>query len=280
MTSMRESIALRGLDGSYWPLGGPGRTDRDAWIVHGLTGVFSAPPETSVRTSRAYQIGSTPRMTKIEERLVDFKVRLEGRTRRDLEELRVAWESSWSTKADNEFVTRSEVYGERTLRLRLDRPIELDVDSFNMQSTRMELEMVTVACWPYLGSTVDTISKSFGGGTTNLLYEIDNPTDVPLWLEWEGSPIMSAQLPDALTGRMVPIPAQASVWKVRTRKTFETLSSAATPPVNEWKKMRGVSFLAEIPPRTPPTTVPVVVTASAPGTLRCVMRRNHKMPWG
>lgn len=280
MTSMQESIALRGLDGSYWPLGGPRHTDRDAWIVHGLTGVFSAPPETSVRTSRAYQIGSTPRMTKIEERLVDFKVRLEGRTRRDLEELRVAWESGWSTGADNEFITRSEVYGDRVLRLRLDRTPEPDMTSFNMQSTRMELEMVTVACWPYLTSGVDRITKDFPAGTWELEYPIDNPTDVPLWLEWEGTPMISAELPDALSTRRVPIPTQTSVWKVRTRKTFETLSSAATPPVNEWKKMRGVSFMYEIPPRTLPTKLIAKITTNQAGYLRAVMHRNHKMPWG
>ncbi|MDV8022258.1 hypothetical protein [Rhodococcus sp. IEGM 1330] len=277
---MRESIAIRRTGGAWWPLGGPGHTDRDAWIIHGLNGVFSAAPRTPTRTSRAYQIGSTPRMTKIEERLVDFKVRLEGRTRADLEELYAEWNNTWEFEQDLEFRTKSEVFGDRVLRLRLDREMQPDVTSFNMQSTRMEIEMVTVACWPFLGSDAVTIEKDFGVGTTNLTFPIDNPTDVPLWMEWGGSPFTALQLPDALSGRMVPIPAQADVWKVRTRKTFETLSSA-TDGTNEWAKMRGVSFMYEIPKRTTtPVNLPVAITASAPGKIRAIMRRNHEMPWG
>lgn len=279
MMSMHESIAIRGVDGSYWPLGGPRHNDRDAWIRHGLNGVFKRAPRTPTRTSRAYQIGSTPRMTKTEERLVDFRVRLEGRTRRDLEELFVAWNEAWDFDADLEMLTRSEAYGERTLRLRLDREMQPDVGTFSMQSNRMEIEMVAVACWPFLTSGVDTITKNFGIGTTNLEFEIDNKTDVPLWMEWGGDPMTSLQLPDALSGRMVPIPAQTNVWKVRTRKTFETLSSA--DGTNQLPALRGLSFMYEIPKRVmKPVKLPVVVTASAPGQIRAIMRRNHEMPWG
>ncbi|WP_243636900.1 hypothetical protein [Rhodococcus sp. Eu-32] len=218
-------------------------------------------------------------MTKTEERLVDFRVRLEGRTRRDLEELFVAWNEAWDFDADLEMLTRSEAYGERTLRLRLDREMQPDVGTFSMQSNRMEIEMVAVACWPFLTSGVDTITKNFGIGTTNLEFEIDNKTDVPLWMEWGGDPMTSLQLPDALSGRMVPIPAQTNVWKVRTRKTFETLSSA--DGTNQLPALRGLSFMYEIPKRVmKPVKLPVVVTASAPGQIRAIMRRNHEMPWG
>jgi len=45
--------------------------------------------------------------------------------------------------------------------------------------------------------------------------------------------------------------------------------------------MRGVSFMHEIPPGTPPTEIPVEVQGSAvPAELRIHMPRYHEMPWG
>ncbi|NKW08025.1 hypothetical protein GS938_20035 [Rhodococcus hoagii] len=86
-------------------------------------------------------------------------------------------------------------------------------------------------------------------------------------------------LPDALSGRVVPIPVQNDVWKVRTRQNFETLSSASGEFV--WPKMRGVNFQFEIPPGTPPTELPVrVENAPTKAELRVFMPRYHQMPWG
>lgn len=277
MTDLRDSISIRGVDGASWPLGGPARTAKDAWIVGGLSGLFQAAPRTPTRTSRAYEIGSTPRMVKVEERLLDFRVRLEGRTRREFEELYAAWNRTWSMYADTQMFVKSG-YGTRSIKVRLDRDMKPDMENYSMQSTKIEIEMVVVACWPYLTSGTDTLGWDFPAGTSTHEYEIHNLTDVPLWMEWGGTPITSAKLPDALSGRMVPIRAQSNVWKVRTRSGIEQLSSANG--TNELKTLRGVSFLYEIPPNTPPTLLPVEVTAAVPGKLRAIMPRYHEMPWG
>ena len=278
MTDLRDSISIRGVDGAPWALGGPGRTAKQAWITGGLAALFQAAPRTPTRTSRAYEIGSTPRMVKIEERLMDFRVRLEGRTRKDLEELHAAWNRSWSMYADTQLFVKSQGYGTRSIKVRLDRDMKIATERFSMQSTKLDIEMVVVACWPYLTSGIDPLEWDFPIGTSTHEFEIHNPTDVPLWMEWGGEPITAAKLPDALSGRMVPIPAQSNVWKVRTRGGLEKLSSANG--TNELVNMRGVSFLYEIPPNTPPTLLPVEVTAAAAGTLRAIMPRYHEMPWG
>lgn len=278
MTDLRDSISIRGVDGVSWALGGPARTAKDAWITGGLAGLFQEAPRTPTRTSRAYQIGSTPRMVKIEERLLDFRVRLEGRTRKGLEEQHAAWNRSWSMYADTQMFVRSEGYGTRSIKARLDRVMAPDMSNYSMQSTRIDLEMVAVACWPYLSSGTDELTWDFPAGKNEYEFEIHNPTDVPLWMEWGGTPITKALLPDALSGRMVPITEQSNVWKVRTRGGIEQLSSANH--TNELKSLRGVSFLYEIPPNTPPTSLPVEVTAAMPGKLRAIMPRYHEMPWG
>lgn len=278
MTDLRQSISIRGVNGADWALGGPARTAKDAWITGGLNGLFQEAPRTPTRTSRAYEIGSTPRMVKIEERLFDFRVRLEALTRRDFEELFAAWKRSWSMYADTELFTRSEAFGTRSIKARLDRVMAPDMEHYSMQSTKIDIEMVVVACWPFLKSGVDTLEWNFPAGTNTHQFEIHNPTDVPLWMEWGGTPMTAAKLPDALSGRMVPIRAQSNVWKVRTRQGIEQLSSANH--TNELETLRGVSFLYEIPPNTPPTLLPVEITAAVPGTLRAIMPRYHEMPWG
>ncbi|MGC0364816.1 hypothetical protein ABH922_002800 [Rhodococcus sp. 27YEA15] len=278
MIDLRDSISIRGVDGASWALGGPGRTAKDAWITGGLAALFQAAPRTPTRTSRAYEIGSTPRMVKIEERLLDFRVRLEGRTRRDLEQLLAAWNRSWSMYADTQLFTRSLECGTRSIKVRLDRDITIATEHFSMQSTKVDLEMVVVACWPYLTSGTDELTSDFPAGRSEHRFEIHNPTDVPLWMEWGGTPITSAKLPDGLSGRMVPIQAQTNVWKARTRGGLEKLSSA--DGTNQLKGLRGLSFLYEIPPNTPPTILPAEVTAAVPGKLRAIMPRYHEMPWG
>lgn len=278
MTDLRESISVRGVNGVRWALGGPARTAKDAWITGGLAGLFQAAPRTPTRTSRAYEIGSTPRMVKIEERLLDFRVRLEALNRRDFEELYADWNRSWSMYADSQMSVKSEAYGTRDITVRLDRDMKPDMENFSMQSTKIEIEMVVVACWPYLKSGIDTLEWDFPAGTTPHQFEIENRTDVPLWMEWGGTPITSAKLPDALSGRMVPIKAQSNVWKVRTRQGIEQLSSANH--TNELKTLQGLSFLYEIPPNTPPKLLPVEITAAVPGKLRAIMPRYHEMPWG
>lgn len=278
MRNLRDSIRLRGVDGSYWPLGGPAFGRQDAYMKYGITGLFQQAPRTPTRTSRAYQIGSTPRMTKIEERLLDFRVRLDGRTRRDLEELWTRWTMAWSFEQDSTLTIEPELNGPREIRVRLDREMRPDVGAFSMQSTSMEIEMVVVACWPFLTSGTDVLEWDFPAGTSSHTFVTNNNTDVPLWMEYGGDPITSAQLPDALSGRMVPIHTQTDVWKVRTRKSLETISSASG--TNQLVGLRGVSFLYEIPPRTPIVRLPVTVTASSPGKLRAFMPRHHEMPWG
>lgn len=278
MTDLRDSVSIIGVDGAPWALGGPGRTAKDAWITGGLAALFQAAPRTPTRTSRAYEIGSTPRMVKIEERLMDFRVRLEGRTRRDLEQLYAAWNRSWSMYADTQLFVRSQGYGARSIKVRLDRDMKVATERVSMQSTKLDIEMVVVACFPFLTSGVDTLEWDFPIGVNLHDFEVHNLTDVPLWMEWGGTPMLSAKLPDALSGRMVPIPAQPNVWKVRTRGGLEKLSSANG--TNELQRMRGVSFMYEIPPNTPPTTLRVEVASVAPGTLRAIMPRYHEMPWG
>lgn len=275
--SLTDSVRIRGVDGSVWPLGGPRNLAKDAWIVGGLDALFTAPPFTATRTSRAYQVGSTPRMTKIEERLLDFRVRLQARTRRDFEELHAAWNRAWSQDADLDFEVRNARGQARKISARLDRQMTID-GRLSMQTTKIDLEMVAVACWPYLRSGVEVEKFKCPAGTHEGTILVSNPTDVPLWVEWGGTP-GKWFLPDALSGRVVPIPTQTAVWKVRTRQNFETLSSASGAFV--WPTMRGVNFQFEIPPGTPPTDLPVRVENS-PGAaeLRCFMPRYHQMPWG
>ncbi|WP_257605934.1 hypothetical protein [Rhodococcus sp. LW-XY12] len=275
---MIDSISMVGWDGSRHNYGGPSRTAQDSWIQGGLDGLWVPAPRTPTRTSRAYQHGSTPRVTKIEERLLDFQLRIEGRTRHDFEREFAAQMAVWSFDHDNEVTTRTS-HGLRKIRLRLDRDPKI-VGRMSMQTRRIDLEMVAVACWPYLTSGTKVIKWEAGTGSHVGTFQVSNPTDVPLWLKFEGTPAEKWILPDGLSGRMVPLRPQTTGWRVQTRQDFQTIRAAGAG-FEVWKAMRGVNFLHEIPPRTPPVDLPVEVQgATVPAELRIHMPRYHEMPWG
>lgn len=274
---MRSKYILRGADGSRWDLTGPSHTPQDAWILHGLSGVWQTPPKELIRTSRARQHGSTPRMTRVDERIVDFRARLEATTRSGFEQLFAAWNRAWSTDVGSVLEVHTEGYGKRDLHVRLDRHMQPDVAKHSLQSTKIEIECVIVACWPYLTSGIDAKDYVAVGGRVE--FPIINRTDVPLWLEYGGTPAIWS-LPDGLSDRMVKLPAQSDIWKVRTRQNFETLSGVQ-PGVNEWARMRGVSFMYEIPPGTKKTMLTATVEAAqGTPTLRVFQPRYHQMPVG
>lgn len=275
---MIDSISMVGWNGSRHRYGGPSRGAQDSWIQGGLDGLWVPAPRTPTRTSRAYQHGSTPKVTKIEERLLDFQLRIEGRTRRDFEREFAAQMAVWSFDHDNEVTTKT-ASGRRTIRLRLDRDPKI-VGRMSMQTTRIDVEMVAVACWPYLTSGTKVIKWEAGPGSHVGTFPVSNPTDVPLWLKFEGTPATKWLLPDGLSGRMVLIKDQTSGWRVQTRQDFQTLRAAGAG-FEVWKAMRGVGFLHEIPPRTSQVFLPVEVQGSAvPVELRIHMPRYHEMPWG
>lgn len=275
---MIDSISMVGWDGSRHRYGGPSHGVQDSWIQGGLGGLWVPAPRTPTRTSRAYQHGSTPKVTKIEERILDFQLRIEGRTRRDFEREFAQQMAAWSFDHDNKLTTQT-ASGRRSIWLRLDRDPKI-VGRMSMQTTRIDVEMVVVACWPYMTSGTKVVKWEPGIGSHIGTFPISNPTDVPLWLKFEGTPATKWILPDGLSGRMVPIPPQTAGWRVQTRQDFQTLRAAGAG-FEVWKAMRGVSFLHEIPPRTPRTELPVEVQGSAvPAELRIHMPRYHEMAWG
>ncbi|MDV7244475.1 MULTISPECIES: hypothetical protein [Rhodococcus] len=277
---MNDSIIMVGWNGTPpYTLGGPTRgRARDVWIEDGLAGLWVPAPRTPTRTSRAYQHGSTPKVTKIEERLLDFQVRIEGRTRSDFEMAFADWMAVWSFDYDNEVITKTGS-GPRSIRLRLDRDPKI-VGRMSMQTTRISIEMVVVACWPYLTSKTDVIKWEPGVGSHTGTVVVDNPTDVPLWMKFEGTPATKWILPDGISDRTVPLKPQTTGWRVQTRQDFQTIRAAGAG-FEVWKAMRGVNFMHEIPPRTPPTEIPVEVQGSAvPAELRIHLPRYHEMPWG
>lgn len=272
---MQRSVMLTGVDGSRWNLGGPGRGSTNAWITD-LEGLFKPPPHTTVRTSRAYEHGSTHRMTKVEERILDFKVRLEAADRAGLERLIGLWQRAWSFDEDADLAVQT-ASGQRSIGLRWDRDWKI-VSPFSMQSRSVELECVAVACWPYLTSGTDTAVWTAGSGTHSGTVTVSNHADVPLWIEYVGTP-GKWTLPDAASGRTVTLPTQSTIWKVRTRGGQITLAN--TDGGNEWQKLRGVSFMYEIPARAGELELPIKVENSpVPAELRVIQPRYHLTPWG
>lgn len=275
---MRDSISMVGVNGAPFKLGAPSHGNRDTWIQGGLDGLWVPAPRTPVRRSRAYQHGSTPKVSKVEERLLDFQVRIEGRTRSDFERALAEWMAAWSFDDDCEFTTRSS-YGPRQIRLRLDRDPKI-VGRMSMQTNRIDVEMVVVACWPYLSSPSKPVIWKPGVGSHSGTVKLSNPTDVPLWVKFAGTPATKWKLFDGLSGRMVTIPPQTAGWRVQTRQDFQTLRAAGAG-LEVWKAMRGVVFQAEIAPNTPTVELPVEVQGSAvPAELRVYTPRYHEMPWG
>lgn len=271
---MGHDLALRGHSGGpLWNIYGRRANLQGVQVLDHLKGLY-LPPKKLITTSAATQVGSTPRKTVEDQRVVEMLVGTEGASQRDHDRVESAWWASWSHLE----VSRLEVDdGARWLDVRL---LEYPDDPWTIHpevNNWMEHDMRIVACNPAWQAGTRVTDEVTGSGTL-IIPGISNPTDRDQWLNFVGTPGRWA-IQDGLTERMVEIPEPITQeWKLYTDPTARSLE--VDDGTGVWPKiMRGITFRSPIPPGTEDATV-TVYCLDGSGTIRAEMVDQYSRPWG
>ncbi|MDJ0404039.1 phage tail protein [Rhodococcus erythropolis] len=297
-------VEVFGVDKSYFCLAGPGQGDEGVYLSTNPTGFYDAPVSTIYKSS-AFQIGSSYRGKRINQREMVFGVEVLGDSKEEWEDNDSRWRMAWDYEVDPWDVdatqTRMRITtdrsGSRDLWLRLLQQPDFSSDKDPRLTNHGRVPMTVIASEPMwfqrdvLSSWKLTAGTS-GAGTVMM----SNPTDQPMYAKWHVTAPGRWTLPDF--SWIGPKRARRPGGKYPTRTVELPLLSAgeggATVDLDPMKlmvrnvegsnliaRMQGRYFMHKIPPYTPPTPVPVSVTGAVPGAgviLR--MPRLWSRPWG
>ena len=270
---MAHDLVYRGINDLGWNLYGRKAGAQNVAILDHAKGLYM-PPARVVTSAAAWQIGSTARKVIEDQRVVELDIGTKGVSGREHERTESDWWASWSLHEEGKLECYSWDGDEyRWLDVRLfDTPdsewsIHPDVNHF------IDHGMKLLACNPAWQGGTRAVEVS---GSGVLEVPISNLTDRPTWLNISGTPGVW-KLQDALSSRMVPMPALSQMWKIYTDPQVRTLevddASALWPKI-----MNGVSFTKAIPAGTQPTTWHAEIAGS--GTILVEMVDQYSRPWG
>lgn len=307
---MGALVELFGVDGSHYVLSGPGAGDQGLYLGTDPQGLYDSPVETTYK-SGAFEIGG--KLTKVTRRYRNLMLSI-GAYAFGPEEwaeadsnIRKAFEYELDPWDPNAMPTILRVTtdrsGPRELRVFMsESPVmEMSTDPFDYEHS--ELPVALVAPEPDWQSPAEVESVTFTGTSGEQFITLSNPTPLPMMHTWiiagqgtVGLPDFSwtgpkyARVPgvDQATGKdhssrmltlqVLPEDAGGVTAEVdRMKIPFRNKANSMRPTA----AMRGNRLLYKVPPYTPPTQVPVYVTAAQPGlTVTCIQPRLWPRPWG
>lgn len=274
-------IEIIGVNGEHWTVSGDGMGDQGVILDIDPEDLFDEAPWTAIWQQGATQQGAT--LMGVSEDPIDltlgFKVfAADNGMPWDEVEARF-YQSFHKTKPATIRVTTEA--GARTLKVvKLERAklrSKLDPRLVGGSSSIVSLR----APWPFwegdtVTSTFTTTTTASSSGTVT----VSNPTDVDIWLKWTVSAPGKWVLPDKDfedTGaprliRMQPL-ATGQTLTIDSYPREETYVVADGS--NYAGRMGGVDFLYPVPPRTPPTALPVSVSGHSSGAFAQVRMVQH-----
>lgn len=178
--------------------------------------------------------------------------------------------------------------GRRSLTLRLAKEIKYTTeDGFAAGIDDVYHAVVSaLAVNPMYESAEDVQSwANPSSGTHTGYFQVWNPTDQPLWLEWTFDPATSWSFPDFAFGqerkwgravgqdaaRMIVTPALTQILSVMADPMMDTYVSADLS--NAAGLFNGVEPVYAVPPYTSPITVPVI--CNGPAGARATLRQRR-----
>ncbi|MBF6326593.1 hypothetical protein IU451_29275 [Nocardia cyriacigeorgica] len=305
---MRESarIDIYGLDGSHFIINGAGASKK-LFLAPDLKGIYDAPVVT-LRKSSVYQKGSTYEGKRYKQRDITFAVHIKGDTPEEWQDLQSRWNAAWDYEADRwdpqSTLTKMSITtpssGTRSLWLAKGDTVEFE-SKHDPHVTGWSVQpMAVVADQPFwFEDKWETEPYDYfqtgSTGTSEGFVTISNPTDQPMWLQWVVTRGIWT-LPDyTWTGkkhhripggkwpnRKITLPELTAVeGGARITLYRDKLQVRDFYGTNLAGRMNGISFLHQIPPKTPETNLPVKVENAPAGGARvevyCNMRWSH--PW-
>lgn len=305
---MNANIAIEPWDGSpEFPVHGIGAGTRNVWLAEegdgtDFDGMYD-PPVQALYTSTAFMTGA--RLTGIREDPYDFILAFHilgtpGVPWREADsDFRLAWD----------FVRQSKIRVEveestRRLPVALGRKPQIKVahDPNGKQYGLMLVPLIgAYPRWiqPDVTDSFVTTTDTTGGGFENGVVTVSNPTPTVQWIRWltQGTAGITWTLPDfswgqeALHERLPGVDAARKIVlapliagehiKIESNPESPDGMYNSSLDTQFYVRMAGVEFMYPIPPRTPPTDLPIKVTGAPIGAgVQAFVPSEWSRPWG
>jgi hypothetical protein len=300
-------ITVESWDGDEFPVHGFGAGTRGVWLAEegdgtDFDGMFD-PPVQALYTSTAFQTGAT--FTGIREDPYDFLLAFhvvgtaEQPWRSNDSDFRLAWD----------FVRQSRIRVEveestRRLAVRLgSKPRIKTAHDPNGKQYGLSLIPLIGAYprWvePDLTDSFVTTTDTTVSGTENGVVRVSNPTPLPMWMRWvlQGTAGIRWTIPDFSWGqeelhdrpagadvaRKIVMPPLIAGEHVKIESNPESPDGQFNSDLDTEIYLRtgGVEFMYPIPPRTPPTDIPIAVSKAPIGAgVQVFVPSEWQRPWG
>lgn len=274
--SVAREVIWFGPDGSEWPLHGPGMGTKGVYLTS-LRGIYH-PVRVPLDTRPAYMQGARPGLPKTDPRVIDLKIFTTATTPEEWEDVENEWWDAWSDEEDGTmrvFNRAGTYYRDIDLRLQKypDNPFDWEPDEV------FDWDMPTIAYDPWWRGPTVTSTWTPGGEL-----KFANPGDVETWphLMLENLGLGEQYtVPDGIDGDTVelePLDPSEGDLLVDTDQMRLQMETAANTQFAA--RMAAMKFRNPIPPRTPPTVVPVSVAGgNASAKVKAYMSPLYKRPW-
>ncbi|MGW4769859.1 hypothetical protein ACWEO2_17660 [Nocardia sp. NPDC004278] len=295
-------VEVFGVDDSHWIINGPD-ADRDViTLATSPKGINDAPVTTSYKSS-VYQRGATYQGKRYLKRDITFAVNIHGDDPEEWEQRDSAWRNAWDYELDawdpDATLTKLQISTDRSTRwlwLALDKSIEFESERDPHLLRKSVVPMAVTAAQPMWEEPTKVTSWETGEGTSEGFIEVCNPTDVEMaqkWVltrgrwrvpdvSWRGKKYRRAPA-GPYANRMITLPMLGNrEGGARIDLDPAKLYVRDLNGTNLVGRLGGLHFMHRIPPRTPPTLLPISVEDAPASGARAELRqpRLWSRAWG
>ena len=271
-------VEVDGVDGSMWPLHGPGM---GPVIMSGVKGLYH-PLRVPRDQKPAFMPGGIPGIPKTDPQVIDLKVFSSGATGVEWEEIENQWWAAWSDEADSTLrVFNRDNSSYRELDVRVQTWPEDDMDAEPEEEWPWAIPLIAyrpgwrgqtiTSRWPLTGT-------ASGSGTLKFVNPGD--LDISVQISLTNTGVEKWTVPDGINGDTVTLeqfPASVGDLFVDTDPFAMQLDSDTESQIA--MSLLGLRFRKTIPANTTvPVEVPISVTGGA-GAAKAYMTPMWKRPW-
>ena len=271
-------VEVDGVDGSMWPLHGPGM---GPVIMSGVKGLYH-PLRVPRDQKPAFMPGGIPGIPKTDPQVIDLKVFSSGATGVEWEEIENQWWAAWSDEADSTlrvFNRAGDAYRELDVRVQTWPDDDMDAEP----EEEFPWAMPLIAYRPgWRGQTITSRWPLSGTATGSGTLKFVNPgdLDISVQISLTNTGVERWTVPDGIDGATVKLeqfPASVGDLFIDTDPFAMQLDSGVESQIA--MSLLGLRFRKMIPANTTvPVEVPISVTGGA-GAAKAYMTPMWKRPW-
>lgn len=271
-------VEVDGVDGSMWPLHGPGM---GPVIMSGVKGLYH-PLRVPRDQKPAFMPGGIPGIPKTDPQVIDLKVFSSGATGVEWEEIENQWWAAWSDEADSTLrVFNRDNSSYRELDVRVQTWPEDDMDAEPEEEWPWAIPLIAYRPG-WRGQTITSRWPLSGTATGSGTLKFVNPgdLDISVQISLTNTGVERWTVPDGIDGATVKLeqfPASVGDLFIDTDPFAMQLDSDTESQIA--MSLLGLRFRKTIPANTTvPVEVPISVTGGA-GAAKAYMTPMWKRPW-